>query len=165
LAGGLNFHEYAPNTTAWIDPWGLQRRKKFDPAPAIEHEPCCKCKNGHAYRVLRPDEDPGIGLSASDPAANYSVEGHVLHASKDSVKTQYISASRTYEQAVTNSTRYGTGKERIASIDLSQAQDSLDLNSDCSPLKGTTARRRAQASGEVLIVGRVPPSAIKIVEP
>jgi RHS repeat-associated protein len=29
LAGGLNFHEYAPNTTAWIDPWGLQRRKNL----------------------------------------------------------------------------------------------------------------------------------------
>ncbi|WKB54340.1 RHS repeat-associated core domain-containing protein [Eleftheria terrae] len=165
LAGGVNLHEYAPNPLGWIDPWGLQRRKKSDPAPTLTHQPCCKCKGDYAYRVLRSDEDPSAGLAPKDPTANYTPEGHVGHGSRPEFRSQYISASRTYEQAVSNSQRYGTGRERIVRIDLSQVHDAIDLNSECSPLKGISARRFAGRSGEVLIVGSVPPSAIKIVRP
>ncbi|WP_229416049.1 RHS repeat-associated core domain-containing protein [Pseudoduganella armeniaca] len=54
LAGGLNVHQYAPNTTAWVDPLGLQRtltgttkggmarcsdqwRERYGPASTREH--------------------------------------------------------------------------------------------------------------------------------
>jgi RHS repeat-associated protein len=163
LYGGTNLQQYAPNPTQWIDPWGLARRKKSDPAPTIQHQPNCACKQGYAYRVLRDDEDPTQGLTPKNPEGNYTLEGFVLHGSK--VSTQYIAASGTFDQAVSNSAKYGTGRERIARIDLSQLDDSVDVKSECAAIKGNTARNRAKASGEISIVGRVPPSAIKIVRP
>lgn len=39
----------------------------------------------------------------------------------------------------------------------------VDLTGACSPLKGSTTKRRALASQEILIIEHVPPSAIRIV--
>lgn len=39
------------------------------------------------YRVIRPDEDPNLGITAKNPDANYKVEGHVLNGSKDNFES------------------------------------------------------------------------------
>ena len=161
LLGGNNLYQYAPNPTAWVDVFGLQRRRKNDPAPKTDHAPNCCCRQKFAYRVLRDEENILDGIRSKAPDANYSIEGHILHGSK--ISTQYISASATLTQAIENSKIYGTGKERIARIDLSQTVDSVELNSNCSPLKGKTARNRAAKSGEIVIIGPIPPSAITLV--
>ena len=106
--GGINVYGYTPNQVQWIDPLGLAPKPKTPPKP-VEHQVCCLCDKGLAYRV-KDTHNIQNGIDARDPSANYAMEGHVLHGSKENVKTQYISASRTYAQAVANSAKYGTGK-------------------------------------------------------
>ncbi|QVM98884.1 RHS domain-containing protein [Pseudomonas sp. SORT22] len=127
FAGGLNVFAYAPNPTQWTDALGLARRSKDSKPSAANHSPCCSCNEGFAYRVLRDDESIASGLSAKDPNANYEMEGHVLHGSK--IKTQYISASRSLESAISNRATYGNSSQRIARIDLSKIPGkSIDLS-------------------------------------
>ncbi len=162
LMGGINFYAYAPNATGWVDPLGLARRKAGELPKPAQHSTCCSCRHGHVYRVLRDDEDISNGISAKDPSANYEMEGHVLHGSR--IKTQYISASKNLGAAIANRAAYGKASQRIVEIDLSQVSgEVVDLSSECSPLKGRMARRFATASQEVLIVGKIPASAIKVV--
>lgn len=160
LEGGLNVFQYAPNPILWIDPLGLARTRKRK-GPQANHTPCCTCKTGLVYRVMRNDQDISNGITAKDPTADYSEEGHVLHASKENTKTQYISVSKTLAQAINNRKEYGTPDQKIVQIDLSKVKGSvIDLNSECSPLKGITAINRARASGELLITGHIPADAI-----
>lgn len=95
--------------------------------------------------------------------ATYKPEGHVLHDSKPNFKSQYISASKSLEAAISNSSKYGTGREKIVRIDLSKVSNVIDLNNTCSNIQGNTARNRARASNEVLIIGTIPPDAITVV--
>ena len=164
LQGGTNLYWFAANAQHWIDPWGLARRNKNSPAPTITHESECSCKSlGKAYRVLRDDEDHEKGLTAKDPTANYTVEGHVLHGSK--LKTQYISLSKTLEAAKNNRQLYGSADQIIVEVDLSKIKgDVIDLTGSCSPLKGNTAKNRASKSQEILATGNIPASAITKVD-
>ncbi|MDM5179742.1 DUF4150 domain-containing protein [Massilia sp. DJPM01] len=139
LQGGTNLYRYAPNPVGWVDPLGLT------------------CK---AYRVIRPDEDPAAGLFPKDPAATYKPEGHVLHGSRPGFASQFISATKSLAVAQTWAAQTGN---RIVEIDLDQVNGSvIDVSGDCSPLKGRTAKAWANKSQEVLILGNVPPSALRV---
>jgi len=139
LQGGTNLYRYAPNPVAWVDPLGLTCR---------------------AYRVIRPDEDPSIGLFAKNPSATYTPEGHVINGSRPRFASQYISATKSL--AVAEHWAAQTGN-RIVEIDLTRINGSvIDVSGECGILKGNSAKNFARKSQEILILGNVPPNAIRI---
>ena len=113
------------------------------------------------FRVLRPDENPALGLFAKNPSASYSIEGHILNGSRKGWASQYIST--TTDLSVAQKWAMKTGN-RIVSIDLGAVQGRVfDLSTEAgrsSLLKGITARNFARGSSEVLIQGSVPPIAV-----
>lgn len=113
------------------------------------------------YRVIRPDEDINVGLSAKDPSATYKVEGHILNGSRPGWKSQYISTTTSSSVAMSWSTRSGN---RVVAIDLSKVTGRvIDLSTAAGRslfLRGITATRFAEASSEVLVEGAVPAAAI-----
>ena len=136
--GGQNLYQYAPNSQSWIDPSGLS------------------CK---VYRVIRPDENPNEGLIAKNPNATYTPEGHVLHGSRDGFASQFISATKSPTVAATWAAATGN---RIVEIDLNKVVGPIiDVGSGCG-LRGRTARNWAAKSQEILILGPIPPDAIKV---
>jgi len=116
------------------------------------------------YRVLRDDEDPSIGLFAKNANATYTAEGFVLHGSKENFKSQFIATSATLEAAKNNREAYGNPNQRIVRIDTRQAPSRTDLTGPNSPLRGRTARNRANKSKEILLTGPIPASAISTVD-
>jgi RHS repeat-associated protein len=114
------------------------------------------------WRVIRPDEDPGKGLQAKNPAANYKPEGHVLHGSKQDFKSQYISTTTKPEVAAEQAKKSGN---RVVEIDLTKVDSKkVDLSTDAGRkehLKGVTATNWAKKSGEVLVEKSVPPEAVR----
>lgn len=84
----------------------------------------------------------------------------MLHGSRPNFASQYISATKSLEVAQGWAALTGN---RIVEIDLGKVNGSvIDVSSPCGPLKGKTSRAWANKSQEVLIVGSVPPSAIRI---
>jgi RHS repeat-associated protein len=113
-----------------------------------------------AYRVIRAEEDISVGLSAKNPSASYTVEGHVLHGSR--IETQYISMTKDLNVAKEWASKTGN---RIVEIDLNQVKgEVIDLSNQVGRdayLKGNTAKNFATKSSEVLLHGTVPTTAIK----
>ena len=120
---------------------------------------------GKVYRVIRPDENPAQGLTAKNPSATYTPEGHILNGSKSKFKSQYISTTTDINIAREWANQTGN---RIVEIDLSQVSGRvIDLSTDVGRntyLKGATAKGFAKGSLEVLIEGFIPPEAIKLVK-
>ena len=118
---------------------------------------------GVAYRVIRPDEDPAVGLTPKNPDANYTITAHVRNGSR--LDTQYISATRSLDVAEKWSDKTGN---RIVEINLSQVRGSvIDLTTESSRqtyLRNEIARRFANKSKEVVIEGSIPPDAITIIK-
>jgi len=149
LLGGVNTYRYAPDPLSWIDPLGLTGDSDLT----------------EVFRVVPLGQNPMVdGISARNPNATYTAEGHVLHGSRDNFGSQYISTSRTLEAAQANRARYGTPDQMIVAIDTSAADSVTDLTGPDSPLKGNTARNRANASQEVLLTGHIDPSDIRVVD-
>jgi len=116
------------------------------------------------YRVIRPDENPDLGLTAKNPDATYMVEGHILNGSKDNFNSQYISTTTDIEVAQTWSNKTGNGIVEIDLSSLSSDTKIYDLSTDAGRseyLKGNTATNWAKSSSEVLIEGYVPSEAVK----
>ncbi len=113
------------------------------------------------YRVIRPDENPAIGLFPKDPAATYTVEGFVLNGSRPGFASQFIAATRSL--AVAESYAVTTGN-RIVAINLSKVTANIiDLSTAVGRdafLRGRTSKNFAAASAEVLIEGAIPANAI-----
>jgi RHS repeat-associated protein len=117
------------------------------------------------YRVIRPDENPAVGLVAKNPSATYKPEGHIINGSKPNFNSQYIST--TTDLSVAEKWAAKTGN-RIVEIDPSKVKANLiDLSTESgrnAHLKGVTAKNFAAASSEVLIEGEVPSGALKIIK-
>jgi hypothetical protein len=127
--------------------------------------PNCPPPDGDSYRSLNKGDVPSSGLRAKNPNANYTVEGHVLNASRFGFASQFISTTRS--EAIARG-KYGGDVPggRTVKIDLRQVQGEVyDLtDSDCldSLVRGSTAKNFARKDQEVLIEGFVPPSAIQL---
>lgn len=119
------------------------------------------------WRILRPDEDPKVGLKAKNPQADKSVISHVICGGRKGYKSQYISTSATYEA----SKRYKAKGEkegltglRIAEIDLHALPKHcklaiVDLTTEENRdkyLGKAVCKNWAKASHEVLLVCDVP---------
>ena len=120
------------------------------------------------WRILRPDEDPKVGLVAKDPQACKEVLSHVNCGGRKGYKSQYISTTASYAAAQ----RYkAKGEEegltglRIAEIDL----DALPKHCELKRWDLTTEENRdkylgnsdriknyARASCEVLLTCNMP---------
>ena len=112
------------------------------------------------YRVIRPDEDPLLGLLPKNPLAEYSVDFHVRNGSR--VDTQFISVTRSLDVAMKWADKTGA---RIVSIDLSKLSGSeiIDLSTEAGRatyLKNPLAINFAKASQELLIKGNISATAI-----
>ena len=119
------------------------------------------------WRILRPDEDPKVGLVAKDPQACKTVISHVNCGSREGYKSQYISTTASYDVAL----RYkAKGEEkgltglRIAEIDLDDLPETckleiVDLTTEENRdkyLGDAVCKNFAKASCEVLLKCNVP---------
>ena len=119
------------------------------------------------WRILRPDEDPKVGLVAKDPQACKTVISHVNCGSREGYKSQYISTTASYDVAL----RYkAKGEEkgltglRIAEIDLDDLPETckleiVDLTTEENRdkyLGNAVCKNFAKASCEVLLKCNVP---------
>ena len=153
LQGGINLYEYAPNPTFWIDPFGLA---KCGPLSAFS-----RLTTGKVYRVLRPDEDPLLGLFGKDPRNIKTVAGHITSGSRTG--SQFISATK--DLAVARKWAEKTGN-RIVEIDLSKAGcGAVDVSSSegLEQLGNQFSRKLAQGSKEVLFDAPVPAEDIRLI--
>jgi len=114
--------------------------------------------------VIRPDEDPSVGLTPKDPTANVSVDEHVRFGSRPGFESQFISTTKNLDIARAWAARSGN---RIVSIDLSQVDSPIiDLSTyqdRAYYLLDSKGRGYAMRSEEVLINGDVPASALDVV--
>ena len=119
------------------------------------------------WRILRPDEDPKVGLVAKDPQACKTVISHVNCGSREGYKSQYISTTASYDVAL----RYkAKGEEkgltglRIAEIYLDELPETckleiVDLTTEENLdkyLGNAVCKNFAKASREVLLTCNVP---------
>lgn len=125
-------------------------------------------KQDYVYRVLRPEENPKLGLFAKNPERNITIEGHVLNGSKPNFHgSQYISTTTDYNVAKAYAQQDGS---RIVKIDLNKVPDTVniyDLSTKVGQdvyLKGITSKNWANSSKEVLLEGTIPPEALTIIK-
>ncbi|MGW4423233.1 RHS repeat-associated core domain-containing protein [Streptosporangium sp. NPDC004631] len=121
------------------------------------------CK-GPVYRVIRPDEDPSVGLMPKKPSANVSVDEHVRYGSRPGFESQYISTTKNLDIARAWAARTGNrivsinlGRVRAEIIDLSTYQDRA------YHLLDAKGRGYAMRSEEVLINGGIPADALDLI--
>ena len=121
------------------------------------------CKFGRKlWRILRPDEDPKVGLIAKNPQASRTVITHVNCGSRKGYKSQFISTTASYNVALHYKAKdEGNGVKglRIAEIDLDDLPETCKLeivnlttaeNRD-KYLGNAVCKNFAKASCEVLL--------------
>ena len=114
------------------------------------------------WRILRPDEDPKVGLIAKDSEASKTVISHVNCGSRKGYKSQFISTTASYDVAVhykEKGEEKGLTGLRIAEIDLDDLPETCKLeivdlttaeNRD-KYLGNAVCKNFAKASCEVLL--------------
>lgn len=119
------------------------------------------------WRILRPDEDPKVGLVAKDPQACKTVISHVNCGSREGYKSQYISTTASYDVALhykAKGEEKGLTGLRIAKIDLDDLPETykleiVDLTTEENRdkyLGNAVCKNFAKASCEVLLKCNVP---------
>lgn len=102
-----------------------------------------------------------IGFLPKNPGATYTLMGHIINASKRGFRSQYISLTRSLEVAI----RWKRPLIPIYAINLREVEgryiDFTVPGMIDQYLRGVTARRYANASAEITLLGWVPPTAIK----
>lgn len=124
----------------------------------------------YLYRVLRPDEDPKVGIIAAAPLSSASVSEHVECGR---LPTQYISTCATESSAIQFANlgliHGDLSPERIITIDVDLLKASsyvsfIDLTNDYIRNRHislfSTANHWASDWDEVLITGSIPASCI-----
>jgi len=112
------------------------------------------------YRVIRPDENPALGLFAKNPSATYSVQAFVLRGRY--LQTQYIATTRDINAARRYSRLSGNPVVAVDVLGL-EASSIIDLSSELGRSSYLTRRDAinfARKSGEVLILRQIPPQTI-----
>lgn len=120
-------------------------------------------KYGTVYRVIRPDENPLVGLVAKNPNATYSAAYHVSRGS--AAATQYISTTKNLKIAMKHAKRDGL---RVVEIDLTklgkdQITDLTNSKIRNQLLTYPMTNNFARSSREVLITGKIPSTAVKVI--
>ena len=119
------------------------------------------------WRILRPDEDPKVGLVAKDPQACKTVLSHVNCGSREGYKSQFISTTASYDVALhykAKGEEKGLTGLRIAEIDLDDLPETckleiVDLTTEENRDKyigNAVCKNFAKASCEVLLKCNVP---------
>ena len=119
------------------------------------------------WRILRPDEDPKVGLVAKDPQACKTVLSHVNCGSREGYKSQFISTTASYDVALhykAKGEEKGLTGLRIAEIDLDDLPETckletVDLTTEENRdkyLGNAVCKNFAKASCEVLLKCNVP---------
>jgi len=147
LVGGLNSYRYVPNPTSWVDPLGLIV----------------------VYRNLRADENPAEGLTAKKPSRNMTVDGHVRTGSRNN-GSQFISTTTAPEVAA----KWNEAGQQTVMFDTDNIVPDELGNKQVIDI---STREKAATNGvkgvplnfvgdskEVLVVGKVPPSAMTTVD-
>lgn len=119
-----------------------------------------RLNNGKVYRVIRPDENPTLGLFPKDPNNIKSVAGHITSGSRSG--SQFISATK--DLSIAKKWAEATGN-RIVEIDLSKvSQGAIDVSSNkgLDLLGNQFARNLARGSSEVLFDSPITSGAIKV---
>jgi len=118
------------------------------------------------YRVVRADEDLAQGLTAKDPTAQYTLEGHILNGSKSWFRSQFISTTTDFAYASGHAIRNNL---RLVQIDLDKVVGkAYDLSTSEGRdlyLRGTTAKNYAKRASEITVEGYIPPDAVNVVQP
>ena len=119
------------------------------------------------WRILRPDEDPKVGLVAKDPQACKTVISHVNCGGNEWYQSQYISTTASYAAAQHYKVKAegkGLTGLRIAEIDLYALPvycklEIVDLTTEENRdkyLGNAVCKNFAKASCEVLLKCNVP---------
>ena len=119
------------------------------------------------WRILRPDEDPKVGLVAKDPQACKTVLSHVNCGSREGYKSQFISTTASYDVALhykAKGEEKGLTGLRIAEIYLGYLPatcklEIVDLTTEENRYKylgNAVCKNFAKASCEVLLKCNVP---------
>jgi hypothetical protein len=116
------------------------------------------------YRVIRPEEDPSVGIFPKDPNGTKTIGSHVGAGSNKGYTSQFISTTLSLEVAMYHACKSGKGA-RIVEIDVTQVGgQKADLSCGTHPdLPGATAGNFAISSQEVLLEGTIPPGALNVV--
>ena len=124
------------------------------------------------YRNLRSDEDPSQGLVARRPGRDMTPAGHIMNANRPNFKgSQYISTTTDLVFAA----RWRQPGQQTIEIEY----DLLEMDAvGNQSIVDVSTPEKAQAQGlkgrlytyavsakEVLLEGRIPPDAIRLVEP
>lgn len=117
----------------------------------------------YVYRVIRPDEDPTIGIAAKNPSASETIARHVRYGSKRWFRSQYISTTRSLDVAI-NWWAKKPGN-RIVRIDVRKVYNRVvDLSTEIGRrlyLENQIQRNFAKAFQEVIVEFYIPPAAIE----
>lgn len=108
------------------------------------------------FRALSKDDDPSKGLTARNPDASATPAQHV-NGKRDS---QFIS---TTKDEATAREKFNSGNG-VVEIDLNKVEGNVVDVSDGVPNGSQKVNNFARKDQEVLIEGRVPPEAIRVIE-
>jgi RHS repeat-associated protein len=139
LAGGDRPGGYVERPGCWTDPLGLAKAPNY------------------AYRVIRDDENPALGLVPKDPSAARTANDHIRFGSR--IETQFISVTK--DEAVAQKWAIRDGK-RYVRIDLNKVQSKIIDPLSGGLINNPLARNFATSSRELLIDGVIPRDAISI---
>jgi hypothetical protein len=146
--------------TAWVYNLEVQGEHVYEVGPGgvLVHNTCI------VYRVLRPDENPALGLFAKNPQARKALWYHVRYGSSPGVETQFISTTKSLAKAREWAKQSGA---RIVAIDLDKVAQSgakiYDLTKKSVAnkfLRNKPTKDLAKGMKEVVIRGSIPKEAI-----
>ncbi|KAK3103267.1 hypothetical protein FSP39_017994 [Pinctada imbricata] len=127
--------------------------------------------NRYLYRLLNETDDPDVGITSKDPDADEEVEEHVGHGSAAGYESQFISTTSNYDAVYDFAQLTYKTFIRVVKIDLEKLKmeseiEVIDLTDEDirdEHIKFQRADRFAQKFDEVLLVGCIPPSCIKLI--
>ncbi|XP_062594968.1 uncharacterized protein LOC134256337 [Saccostrea cucullata] len=118
------------------------------------------------YRLLRPDEDPTLGLFAKNQFSDViSVEDHVTNRSQAGYASRYISCCKTWDAVRDFAANTYTSPKRIVQTTIKYPTiQTIDLTDPNNQLLYFPHNQRAinnvNRFQEVLILDHVPPDCI-----
>ncbi|XP_061174820.1 uncharacterized protein LOC133183966 [Saccostrea echinata] len=118
------------------------------------------------YRLLRPDENPSLGLFAKNQFSDvFSVEDHVTNGSKAGYDSRYISCCKTWEAVVDFAANTFTNPKRIVQITIKYPTiQRIDLTDPTKQMMYFPCNQKAinyvNRFQEVLILDKVPPDCL-----
>lgn len=124
------------------------------------------CKMGpkairNLYRVLRPEEDPRVGLMPKDLTSTKTHELHVSHGSR--TKTRFISTTKDPRVAERWLCKAGAPDSKIVRIKVDEPLRQRLIDVSCGQnLNGVMAKNFANSSKEVIVDGSIPAKNITV---